>query len=251
MMKSRLALCILFGWWVGLSAQRPQSEPQGVLLSKFTYGAQLPVGSLQKRFGSNFIAGGGIDWQWGKQNWVVGIDAQYLFGNQVKEDPLSGLRTKEGYIIGNDREVADINLRERGFYFGLSAGKVFSVSSKVSPRAGFRINLGAGLLQHKIRIQDDPLRTVAQLTGEYKKGYDRLSNGLAFQQYFGYQAMSKDRRSNFMAGLEFFQGLTRSRRSFDFATQSKFTQLHLSVLVGVRVGWILPFYADKAEDIYY
>jgi hypothetical protein len=54
-----------------------------------------------------------------------------------------------------------------------------------------------------------------------------------------------------MAGLEFFQGLTRSRRSFDFATQSKFTQLHLSMLVGVRVGWILPFYADKAEDIYY
>ncbi|HOY15924.1 MAG TPA: hypothetical protein PLC89_01465 [Haliscomenobacter sp.] len=242
-----LGLCFLPGLW----AQGTLTEPKGVLLTRFTYGLQLPAGTLKERFGTNFIAGGGLDWQWGKKNWVLGIDGQYLFGNRVKEDPLAGLRTVEGYIIGNDREVADIPLRERGWYFGLTAGKVFPVNDKQSPRAGFRVNFGLGYLQHKIRIQDDPLRSVPQLATVYKKGYDRLSNGLALQQFFGYQALSKDRRSNFIGGLEFFQGFTRGRRSFDFATQSATAKGRVDVLMGIRVGWILPFYADKAEDIYY
>lgn len=234
-----------------LSAQASNNEPKGVILSKFTYGAQVPAGTLKERFGTNFIAGGGIDWQWGPKNWVLGLDAQYIFGNRVKEDPLVGLRTKEGNIIGNDREVADIPMRERGFYVGLTAGRVFPANSKQSSRAGWRVNFGLGMLQHKIRIQDDPQRSVVQLTDVYKKGYDRLSNGLALQQYFGYQAMSKDRRSNFMAGFEFMQGFTQSRRSFDFATQGRDGKKRIDLLLGIRLGWILPFYADKAEDIYY
>lgn len=251
-MRRRLFLLTLVLMYVlQLSAQISQNEPKGVVLSKFTYGAQVPAGILKERFGANFIAGGGIDWQWGPKNWVLGVDAQYIFGNQVKEDPLVGLRTKEGYIIGNDREVADIPMRERGFYVGLTAGRVFPINAKQSSRAGWRFNFGIGMLQHKIRIQDDPQRSVVQLSDTYKKGYDRLSNGLALQQFFGYQALSKDRRSNFMAGFEFMQGFTQSRRSFDFATQGKDEKKRIDVLLGIRVGWILPFYADKAEDIYY
>lgn len=249
-MRTRL-LFVLFLLGGKMLAQISSKEPQSVLLSKFTYGAQLPAGTLQERFGPNFIAGGGLDWQWGAKNWVLGLDAQYLFGNEVKEDPLAGLRTKEGYIIGNDREVADIPLRERGFYVGLTAGRVFPVNSVQSTRAGWRFNLGLGFLQHKIRIQDDPQRSVLNLNDTYKKGYDRLSNGLAFQQFFGYQALSKDRRSNFLAGLELLQGFTRSRRSFDFATQTRDQQKRVDLLIGIRLGWILPFYIEKAEDIYY
>lgn len=249
-MKTRLVFVLLM-FSAGLSAQVSSTEPKGVVLSKFTYGAQLPAGTLQERFGSNFIAGGGLDWQWGPKNWLLGLDAQYLFGNRVKEDPLAGLRTQEGYIIGNDREVADIPMRERGFYAGVTAGRVFPVNPKQSSRAGWRFNVGVGFLQHKIRIQDDPQRSVLNLNTEYKKGYDRLSNGLALQQYFGYQALSKDRRSNFMAGVEFMQGFTQSRRSFDFATQARDQRKRVDLLFGIRLGWILPFYAEKAEDIYY
>lgn len=249
-MRIRLivALFLLYG---NVFAQVSSTEPKGVVLSKFTYGAQLPVGVLQERFGPNFIAGGGLDWQWGPKNWVIGVDAQYIFGNRVKEDPLVGLRTQEGYIIGNDREVADIPLRERGLYAGVTVGRVFPISQQQSSRAGWRFNLGLGFLQHKIRIQDDPQRSVLNLNETYKKGYDRLSNGLALQQFFGYQAMSKDRRSNFMAGLEFMQGFTQSRRSFDFATQAQDNKNRVDLLFGIRLGWILPFYAEKAEDIYY
>jgi hypothetical protein len=251
-MQIRLALFIVLLHGVQfLWAQAEQREAKGVLLSRFTYGAQLPGATLSKRFGSNFIAGGGLDWQWGAQNWLLGVDAQYLFGSVVKEDPLAGLRTKEGYLIGNDREVADVPLGQRGFYFGLVAGRVFSISSKASPRAGIRCTFGLGLLQHQIRIQDDPLRSVPQLNDTYKKGYDRLSNGLTAQQFIGYQALSKDRRSNFLAGIELFQGFTQSRRSFDFATQKRDTQKRLDLLFGLRLGWILPFYADKADEIFY
>lgn len=249
-MNTRLILVLLLLCGKAV-AQVSSTESKGVVLSKFTYGAQLPIGALQERFGPNFIAGGGLDWQWGPKNWVIGLDAQYIFGNRVKEDPLAGLRTQEGYIIGNDREVADIPLRERGFYAGVTAGRVFPVNQQQSSRAGWRFNFGLGFLQHKIRIQDDPQRSVLNLNETYKKGYDRLSNGLALQQFFGYQAMSKDRRSNFMAGLEFMQGFTQSRRSFDFATQARDDRKRVDLLFGIRLGWILPFYAEKAEDIYY
>jgi hypothetical protein len=160
------------------------------------------------------------------------------------------LRTEAGDIIGNDRNPADIQLRERGYYFGLRVGKLIGLSEN-NKRSGLRINLGAGLLQHRIRIQPDPFRSVPQLEGDYEKGYDRLTNGLALHQFIGYQVVGRSNGIHLTGGFEFFEGFTQNRRNFNFDTQSGEAPNRLDILAGFRLSVSIPFFLGNAEDVYY
>lgn len=221
------------------------------ILVNFSYGYQIPSADLRERFGNNGNIQTGVEYLT-KSNFIFGINGGLLFGSIVKQDVLAGLRTQEGFIIANDRQPADIQLRQRGWYAGGLVGKLFSLDPN-NPRSGIRIALGAGLLQHKIRIQDEPQRVVAPLDREYKKGYDRLTNGLAISQFIGYQLLSVDRRLNFTLGVEAIQGFTQNRRAFNFDTQMQDTAMRLDVLFGGRITWTLPFYlgSEGSSEIIY
>lgn len=233
-----------------LGAQTLGSGNSGkVLLLNFGYGPQMPIGELADRFGSNFAAEVSAEYMTAN-NWAFGIQGQFLFGSTVNEDVLAGLRTEAGDIIGNDREPADIQLRQRGSYYGLRVGKLIGLAAN-NDRSGIRINLGAGILQHRIRIQDDPFRGVPQIEGEYEKGYDRLTNGLALHQFIGYQTIGKTNGVNITVGFEFFEGFTQNRRDFNFDTRTADTDQRLDLLAGFRVSFSLPFYQGNSEDIYY
>jgi len=233
-----------------LMGQRNKNNQPDCLLFKLGYGVQLPSGELANRFGSVNAVTSGMEFIAKKTNLILGVTGQLLFGSTVKDTPLRGLLTNEGYIIGNDRNPADIQLRARGFYLGGEVGKLFSLSPH-NQRAGLRVNLGLGFLQHKIRIQDDPTRKVAALADNYKKGYDRLTNGFAVQQVIGYQHMSQDRRMNYLIALECTEGFTANRRSFNFDTRMHDSAKRFDVLIGIRAVWMLPFYFEKGETIEY
>lgn len=246
--RSISAIIGLLLYTAGLQAQIQDAQNTGSgLLFDFSYGVHLPGGDLSDRFGTNFSPGLSVGYITDQKNWILSLQSSFQFGSEVKTDVLANLRTEEGYIIANDRAVADIQLRERGFYLGLSIGKIIGLSSG-NYRSGLRLDVGAGLLQHQIRIQDDPVRTVAALTGDYRKGYDRLSNGPALRQFIGYQLLSKDRRANFFAGVELIQGFTQSRRNFDFSTRETDREKRLDLLSGFRVGLTLPFYIGQSPD---
>ncbi|WP_020539121.1 hypothetical protein [Lewinella cohaerens] len=219
------------------------------LLLNFGYAPEVPLGDLDERFGLGFAPEISLDFIT-ESNWIIGIQGMYLFGSNVEEDVLAGLRTESGVIIGNDRSPADIQLRQRGSYFGLRAGRLISLFED-NPRSGIRLNLGAGLLQHRIRIQEDPFRAVPQLEGEYLKGYDRLTNGLTLHQFVGYQVIGKNTGINITAGFEFYEGFTQSRRSFDFSSRVADTEKRLDILAGFRFSFTLPFYLGNAEEVYY
>lgn len=222
------------------------------ILFHLSFSGHVPGADLAERFGTAPAFGLGMDFISDESNWLVGLNFNYFFGSRVNEDVIAALRTPEGAIIGNTRSYADVQLRMRGYYVGGHLGKHFSLGL-ANPRSGIRLTLGAGLLQHKVRIQDDPQSVVPQLTGDYKKGYDRLSNGLAFNQFIGYQILSRDRRANFFAGFEFTQAMTMSRRDFDFDTRAKDETERLDLLYSFKAGWVLPIYFGKraAEQIYY
>ncbi len=227
-----------------------QNIGEGLLIN-LSYAYQIPGEDMSTRFGSNFNLGLNTEYITTKSNFIFGLEGQFLFGNNVKTDVLASLRTPEGSIIADDRTIANILLRQRGFYFGGLVGKIFSLSPS-NPRSGIRITLGAGLLQHKIRIQDDPSRDVSPLADEYKKGYDRLTNGLALTQFIGYQLLSRNRRVNFYIGLELTEGFTQSRRDFNFDTRDVNTETRFDLLYGIRAGWVVPFYfGDGSDEIYY
>ncbi|MFZ2900981.1 MAG: hypothetical protein WA004_20285 [Saprospiraceae bacterium] len=235
-----------------LRAQNPvYTSNEGTILAlNLSYGTQLPGGDLSDRFGVNINTGIGLQ-LFSNSNWMLELEGQYLFGNRVKADVLAPLRSPEGYIFADDGGPADITLRERGWWLGLSAGKLIALHPD-NPRSGLRISVGAGLLEHKIRIQNDPQAFVPALTTEYRKGYDRLSNGLALKQFIGYQHFSLNRRINFFAGIELIQGFTASRRSWNIDEMAREEGSRLDLLFGFRAGWVLPFYlGEKGETIYY
>jgi len=232
-------------------AQRKLKLNEGnAILANFSYGYQFPLADLKDRFGNSGVLHIGSEY-WTADNWIIGVESSFLFGNIVKEDILANLRTAEGFIIANDRTVADVQLRERGIYVGGVVGKLFSLS-EANERAGIKVTLGAGILQHKIRIQDEPTKVVAPLSGAYRKGYDRLTNGLTLTQFIGYQVLSTNRQVNFTLGVEFVEGFTQNRRSFNFDTRMQDAAMRLDMLLGLRLTWTLPFYLneDGKEIIY-
>ncbi len=245
----RVLVCVLMVLIIpGLGHSQEQRLNQGTgFLLGFSYGIQWPGTDLADRFGQHFSAGLSTEWITEKKDYIFGLDGQFIFGQKVKTDVLAPLRTAEGYIYGNDKSIADIQLRQRGFYVGGKIGKML-FSAADNPRAGLKLTLGLGFLQHKIRIQDDPSRVVPQLSGDYKKGYDRLTNGLALHQFIGYQKLATDQGINFFIGIESIQAFTESRRSFNFDTQSSEPENRFDLSFGVRAGWILPFYYGKVLD---
>lgn len=216
----------------------------------FEYGGQIPMADMKDRFGSNFNLGSQFEILHTRNLWIAGIKGYYLFGNTVKEDVISSLRTPTGEIIGNDGGPSTIGLRERGFFIGPYIGKIFPVSTK-KPHAGIKIQVGAGILQHHVRIQDDT-RSVVQLSEDYRKGYDRLSNGLTGYAFVGYQQLDPNKRINYLAGFDITAGSTQSRRDYDFNLMMKDETQRTDILVGFRVGWILPITTGISPDkIYY
>jgi hypothetical protein len=108
---------------------------------------------------------------------------------------------------------------------------------------------GAGILQHKIHIENRS-KSVPQLTGKYKQGYDRLSNGPALSETIGYMHLDKNRRINFFAAFDITQAFTKNRRALNFDTQTSETGYRLDLLFALRMGWILPLYAHSDSRFY-
>ncbi|MBK7937862.1 MAG: hypothetical protein IPJ82_12570 [Lewinellaceae bacterium] len=246
-----LLICLVFaGNTFGQKfSEHPDNEVRNggsVILTHLLFSAHVPGGDMADRFGPDGSFGGAVEYMT-TNNYLFGVEGHYMFGSEVKEDPLAILRTPEGDIIGNNRLASSVALRQRGWYAGLAIGKLFAFNGK---RSGIRFTLGAGVLRHWIRIQDDN-NSVTQLTGDYKKGYDRLTGGLALNQFIGWQHLSTNRRANWMAGFEFNEGFTGTLRDWDFTERRKLEGKRLDLRIGIRVAWTLPFYQGNAEEIFY
>jgi len=244
-------ILILFSETLMAQKTRGKILPQNpAFLFGFEYGFNLLGGDLAQRFGPNLKVGGSLSFMPQNKNYHFGIKASYYFGDTVKQDVLAHLRDQNGYILGINYEYAQVKLRQRGFETSAFASKVFPFGGQNS-RTGLRVDLGLGIYQHWIRLQDDFV-TAAQLNDPYDKGYDRMSNGASLTQFIGYQYMSENKRINFYVGLELLQAFTKNRRYYDFATMGVDTESRTDLMYGIKAGWILPIYMEKSpETIYY
>lgn len=250
-LKYWISIFLLLYQFNCLLAQALVRNNEGTILGTSVHGGyHLPAEDLSKRFGDFGSIGGGADLQFQK-NWLLGLEGSFFFGQHVKEDVLAPLRTTEGLLVADNQLLADVQLKMRGLYIGGFIGKVFSLNT-INRRSGIRLTLGAGYFQHKIRIQNEVEAKVPAVSGSYRKGYDRLTSGLALNEFLGYQYYSRDRKLNFFAGFEFGQGFTQSRRAFDYDTMQKDGTKRFDFRTGFKIGWVLPFYVgEKAEEILY
>lgn len=220
------------------------------LLTYFGYGPFASGGDLGDRFGSGWSIDAGAAWLPRNSNFEVGFRAQFGFGSEVKEDVLASLRTREGFLIGNQREPADVQLRQRQLFIGPSLGYTFRLGE--NQRAGIHLKTSVGYFFHRIRFQQDAVQSVPQIAEELEAGYDRLTGGPAIHQFIGYQQLALDRRLNVYIGAELMAGFTKGLRSFDYATGAPPPAAGRTDLVaGLKAGLIIPFYFGEGREIFY
>ena len=212
------------------------------------YSYQLPAGDLADRFGASSMVGGMYEYKL-RNNYIFSLNGGFFFGNDLKEDSiLKGIENQDGLILGNNGQYADVRLYERGYHFSLTFGKLFSFK-KPNPNSGILLMAGPGFIQHKIRIETIG-NTVPQLDKEYKKGYDRLTNGMELHESVAYYYFGNRYLINFYFGFDFIQGFTQNRRDYNFDTMMKDEKKRIELLFGVKAGWLLPIYR-KAPNKYY
>jgi hypothetical protein len=241
-----------------LAAQRGQKKAMNArdtvvhpcFALSFSYGLQVPGGDLLYRFGINSDAGIALNYKT-RNNFIYGAQWSYMFGKDLRgESPIDSITTSEGFVIDGEGKFADIRMFERGFTLGLSAGKIFNNFLSPNANSGLMLTAGVGYLQHKIKIYDNGARS-PQFNKELLKGYDRLTSGIMTTEFIGYFYLSANRYVNFYAGLEFYQGFTKSRRSWDYSLMRADTENRIDLLSGFRVGWVLPLYKSSARTKYY
>ena len=210
---------------------------------------QMPGGDMADRFGNNFNIGAVFQWKL-KNNWLWGIEGDFLFSDNVKEKIiLDRFMTEDGNIIDGQGQYGTVVLAERGLKLEAKAGKIFPFIGP-NPNSGFMTTLGIGYMQHKIYI-DTPGSPIPYLEGDYRKGYDRLSTGLSLTEFIGYMNFSNSKLINFYIGIEITQAFTHNIREINFDTGLRDDASRFDQLYGIRLGWVFPIYKRMAEKIYY
>jgi len=226
-----------------------EEKPEIITMIFPTYAFQIPGGDLAHRFGNSSSIGSGFLVKT-HNNWLLGVDANFIFGSTLKEDSLlNNLLTSDGYVIDESGQYANLNLFERGFYSSVKVGKVIPIFGS-NKNSGLMVVASGGYLQHKIRIEVKE-NNAAQLRGDYKKGYDRLSDGFELSGFIGYMHIGETRLANFFIGLEFVQAWTQNRRSMNFDLMRRDDSKRLDMLSGLKVGWIFPLRKSMPKDFYY
>lgn len=221
----------------------------GTSLIQATYSYQLPAADLSKRFLPDNAIGAGYLYKT-KKNWLFGADGFFMFRDTIKETGiLDSITTSDGNIIDGNGIFAEVQLYERGFHMSMKAGKLFPVWGP-NPNSGLVVLGGIGLLQHKIRIENRD-NTAPQIGEEYRKGYDRLTNGLALSQFFGYMYLGNSRLVSFYAGIELVEAWTQNRRSYNFDLMGPDNTKRFDMLYTIKVGWIIPLYKRSPDAFYY
>lgn len=244
------SMVLLFGFSANAQQKRKfEFDPE---ISKYTLGVsaaiQTPAGDMAQRFGWNANLGGQFSYK-NKKNLLFSVEGSFFFGDILNEDNiLKNISTSSGSVIGIDGRFADVRFYERGYHLNFSFGKLFALASNTG--SGFYVKGGPGFLEHKIRIEVIG-NNLPQLTDDYKKGYDRLTNGLAFTESLGFMYMSNKRLINFFIALESTQAFTKNRRIFNFDTMEKDTHSRIDMLHGIRAGWIILLYKRTPAEYYY
>lgn len=217
-------------------------------LIQVDFGWGLPAFDMADRFGAHLTVGGGYQYKT-NDNWLWGLNGGYFYGAKVKEDSIiDNIRTDAGYVIGSDGFLYDPILWESGFYGQVQVGKITDIWS-INPNSGLAFMGGLGLLQHQIWIYIDET-IVPQLNPDYRKGYDRLSNGLMLSQYVGYYMFSSKYFVNFRGGIEVMEAFTQNRRSWNYDTQMQETDTRFDMLVTLKLSWNLPIYKTPRTKFY-
>lgn len=243
-----ILILTLFAGLSSFSQRNMKDSSRNNVLLGFNYKFNLVSGDITKLWGFNHEIGISIDNKF-KNNLTLGISAGFIFGNQFKDTTIFKSVVNEfGTVTSFNGSPSQVLFLMRGMTANVNAGYVFNQLGN-NPNSGLWIDVGLGMLMHKIRIEsiyDD----VPQLEGEYRKGYDRLHMGFQSREFIGYLYQGDTRFLNFYAGFEFIQGFTENQRNYNFDLEGPDPGLKTDFLWGAKFGWLIPIYKRTPRDYY-
>lgn len=212
------------------------------------FGTHMPSGDMADRYGSTLAFSLSADYI-SSTNWCFSPEFIYFFGENLKEDVLAPYRSSNGTIPGDDAQIADIYLRERGLWLGLMVGKHFPLWKR--SRTGVKGMIGGGVFQHNVDFND--LRnSVGQVRAGRYVGYDRLTRGFSIKETLSFKYMSESKKLNLEFALDAVQGFTSEVRAINFDTGLPTNKDRLDLLFGARIIWNISFfYSNNTQTIYY
>ncbi|NRA10949.1 MAG: hypothetical protein HRT57_03215 [Crocinitomicaceae bacterium] len=235
----------------GMSQRAVEDSIIGTPWVSVQYGLNFTAGDLKENHGFfnhiGLFAGYKTD-----KNWIYGLDASYMFGADVRATGLfDHLVDSKGNITDQNGDIATVQVQSRGMYTNLSVGKVLPVLSP-NPNSGLYLSFGAGFLAHKLRVETQE-HVVPELELDYKKGYDRLSQGVNISQFVGYAYMANQGFVNFYAGFYIQEGFTYNRREIFFDTPNTpvSKDMMLDIQYGIKLAWLIPVYQRKPKEFYF
>ncbi|MCU0442895.1 MAG: hypothetical protein MUE96_10900 [Bacteroidia bacterium] len=229
-------------------SKRKPAEADPIVNIQFNYVWNEPSADLAKRFGSFHTIAAGVMYKT-QRNWVGTADVAYQFGSNVNDlNFLVNLTNSNGVILNSSGFPANYNVGMRGMGAFVKGGKLFPVT-RANPNSGILLLAGGGWYAHKINIAT-PRNDIPTLTESLKKGYDRLSSGMALTQFIGYSYQSANRFYNFYIGVDAMQAFTQSVRKYNFDTQLPDTEKRLDATFGIRVGIMIPIYLQAKNFDY-
>ncbi len=209
----------------------------------------FPAADMAKRFGTSYRVGGAVYYKT-KSNWMFGPKLDFILGNKIKEDSLMiNMRDDTYQLINQDGQRMRVQIYERGYLAGVQVGKIFNTSKKNSD-IGILVMTGVGIMQHKINLYDKD-KSIPQLRGDYRKGYDRLTNGMYVEQYVGYNFFDNGGALNFHIGLDITAGFTQGRRNYLYDVMRADNASRVDILFGIRGGWYIPIFKRKSEEFFF
>ena len=224
-----------------------QKNKQSALTFGYTH--QLPIGELANRFGDNSSIRVSI-FQEKENNLFYGIEGGYLFSNHVKDTAIfNNITTSNGSIIGADGTYSNINLMEKGFDVHAFVGYAYHLNE--NNLSGVYLSGGLGFLQHQIFI-DTKNQNIPQLDEEYKKGYDRLTNGVSTKWEASYKYYSKNGKFQMYGGVNMTIAYTQNRRTYLFDKMEYTPNTgNWDNLLGINMGIIIPIHRKNEEEFHY
>jgi len=231
-----------------------------------TFSVQFPFGDgyLAKTFNFNYNVGLELTMKT-RSNWTVEAVFNYSFGSKIRKTPDKFLgdmwfiwKPQDSIEVpvifnGAGNNATPPRFEGRYWHVGAIIGKIFPLNRWRN--SGLWLKLGIGYYGHKIHVSD-PNNYFPQLDQtSYRLGYDQRSSGVALNQFFGYMFMQKRRTLSFYAGLELWQIFSKPDRGYifvgDMAGPTDNRPRMFSGLLGIKVGWILPFYEKQRVTNFY
>jgi hypothetical protein len=224
----------------------PFEAKQG-FLTPISFSFQNPQGDLADRFGRNNAISIGFEYKT-KSNWSFGSEFNWMFSNNVNEvGMLDSLVGNTGILIDQQGSASQVTFEQRGFTLFGSVARTFSFTK--NRNSGIYISAGAGYMRHHIDLVY--ANSLVPQLGDYEAGYDRLTGGMAFKGFFGYQHLDPNLRLNLRIGYEYIYGHTQSLRPFNYDTRMKDDRIRQDILRGMKISLVVPFYTKKNDDEFF